>query len=156
MPQDMDVLDHPLAPFARGDAKRGRLHLPDRPRATAGTDDKPRAAVRQDVERGPFIGQDERVAQRERTHAGRADAHPFGASRDRREQRQRIEARIDEQRIAAPHRIQQRTCLDRIGEREQIAGAAKPEWHRPVRKRDAEIHVTDPAPGRVLCTGLPA
>src|SRR5262249_31586948 len=58
----------------------------------------------------------------------------------RREERQCIEPAIDEERIAAPHRIQRRTRLYCIGKREQIAGAAKPEWYRPVRKGDPEIH----------------
>ncbi len=142
VPQDVDILDHPLAPFSRRDVERGALRLPQRTRAAAGADDKPRAAVRQHVERGPFIGEDERIAQRERAHAGRAEQHPLGPSRHRREQRQRIEAAIDEQRIAAPNQIHHRACLDRIGEREEIAGAAKPERYAAVRQRDAEIHVT--------------
>ena len=40
-----------------------------------------------------------------------------------------------------------RACFDRIGERQEIAGAAKPKWHRPVRQRDAEIHVMKPNTG---------
>src|SRR5262249_955961 len=64
------------------DADRRALGLPQWACAAAGADDKARAAVRQDVERGPFIGEDERVAQRERAHAGRADEYPFGPPRD--------------------------------------------------------------------------
>ena len=34
-----------------------------------------------------------------------------------------------------------RTRFNRVGERKQIANAAKPEWQRAVRERDPEIHV---------------
>src|SRR5262249_8711836 len=74
----------------------------------------------------------------------------------RRKQRQRIEAAVDEQRIAAPNRIHRRARLDRIGEREEVAGAAKADRDAAVRQRDPEIHVTNLALERPSCTGLPA
>jgi hypothetical protein len=115
--------------------------LPQRGRAAAGASDKAGAAVRQHVERGPFISEHEGITQRERAHAGRPEQHTFGPPRDCGEQRQCVEAPIDEERVTAPNRIQRRTCFNRVGEREQIANAAKPEWHRAVRERDPEIHV---------------
>src|SRR5262249_61090432 len=100
--------------------------------------------------------QDERLAERDRPRAGGAEPPPFGPPRPRREQRQRIETAVDEQRIAAPNRIHRRARLDRIGEREEVAGAAKADRDAAIRQRDTEIHVTNLALERPSCTGLPA
>jgi hypothetical protein len=139
--QHAHILDHALAPLARRYAERRALRLPQRARAAAGAGHQAGAAVGQDIERGPFVGEDERIAQRERAHAGRPDEHALGAPRHRRQQGERIEAAIDEQRVAAPDRIERRARLDRVGEREQVARAAQPDQHAAVRQRDAEVHV---------------
>ena len=131
--QHTDVLDHPLTPLVRRDAQRRGLRLPERPGAAAGAGHQPGTAVRQDVERGPFVGEDQRIAQRERAHASRPQQHPFGAPGDRGQQRQGIESAIDEQRVPAPDRIHHRRGLDGIRQGEQVARAAKPHQHAAVR-----------------------
>jgi hypothetical protein len=75
-----------------------------------------------------------------------AEQHAFGPSGDGREQRQRIEAAIDEESVAAPDRVHHRRCFDGIGQYEQIADTAKPDQNATIGKRDSEIHVRAQSP----------
>ncbi len=85
MPQHMHVLDHVLAPVVGLDAHRRRFRLPQRPRAAAGAGDQPGAAIRQHVERGPFVGehQADRAAQTSPCRRGRAARARCGRRRRR-------------------------------------------------------------------------
>ena len=157
MTKDMDVLDHPLASLSRHNVHRGALRLPQGTRPSARAGDQAGAAIRQHIERGPFIGKDEGIAQRERSHAGGAQQHPFGPPGHGGEQRQCIDATVHEQRVSAPNRIHRGTSLDRVRQHEKIARAAKPDQHPAVRKRDPKVHFHDSITAmKSHCTSTPA
>src|SRR4030095_7983184 len=63
------------------------------------------AAVRELVERGPLEREVERVAGR-RDHARRAEFHPACALGDRREERDRLVARLREQAVPDPDGVE--------------------------------------------------
>ena len=71
--------------------------------AHPGAEDRP--AARDHVERRPLEREVERVPRR-RDHAGRAEANARRALRDRRQQRDRLVARLREERVADPDRVE--------------------------------------------------
>ena len=79
MAQHVDVLDHAAPALSRRDVHCRRLGIP-RAAAAARTHRQPGAAMRQHVERGPFVGEHTWIAQCERSHAGGAEKHGLGAA----------------------------------------------------------------------------
>src|SRR5262249_9470239 len=88
-------------------------------------------AVRDEVERRPLIGEDERVADGERRHAADAEAQ---ARRDRGEgaqQGQRVGPRLGAEAVADPHGSKERARIGPGGQAEHLRHAGDAEEDTP-------------------------
>ncbi len=138
MPQHLHMLDHPPPPVRRILPERAAFRLPRRIAAAACARHQPRTPARQHVQTCPFISKRPRFPQGKTAHARRPEQHPFGPPCHRRQQRQRIEPPIDEQRVADPHAVDQRASLGRVRHAQQVARRAHAQQHATVGKSDAE------------------
>src|SRR5207249_7222446 len=105
-PEDRDALLEPGSAVGQLHPERRELGLGLLARqasADAGTEDHP--AARHVIERGPLGGEEQRVSQRERRETAGSEPHLAGARGDRREQHEGLEARLGEEAVADPDRI---------------------------------------------------
>ena len=104
--------------------------------ADAGAEHHP--AVRDLVEGRPLRGEEDRVAQRKRREAARAEPHAPRAGGDRRQQHERLEPRLGEEAVADPDRLEGARSLGLLGELEQLVDARGAEQHAAVRQAQPE------------------
>jgi hypothetical protein len=81
-----------------------------------------------------------RIAQHERAHAGGAEKRTLRAAGECGEQSECVRPLVGEQRITEPDGIQQRRCLHRIGQRQQLLRRCETEQHAAIGECYAEAH----------------
>jgi hypothetical protein len=104
------------------------------------TGDENGAPARKEVETGPLVGQQQRVAQGGAGEAGWSDAHTRGAGGNRPQQDHRVKPGFSEDRVANPHGIPAR----RLGVRrhlQHLRHRGRADDHATIRKSEPEFHL---------------
>ena len=143
--EDDHAFFQPRDALARADAHRRmlarlrRAHRVGPPEAYG----EQRAPTRHDVEARPLMREHHRMAMDERREAPDGEAHPRRDAGERREQRHGLEARLREEAIADPQRVEDAGILGRDGDVEQIVRFDRADHDRAIREDEAERRARD-------------
>ncbi len=104
------------------------------PRQTASQ----RAAAREHVEARPLLREEQRVAVHEGGEAADRELEARGGAGQRGEQGHRLEARLGQEAVADPERVEGPRRLGLLGQLDQVAGLDRAQHHRPIRQDQPE------------------
>jgi len=101
-------------------------------------DGQPGAALGQDVQARPLLGEDDGLPVHEGGHATDGQSHAPRDAGQRGQERDGLEARLGQQAVTDPDRIEGAGGLGRGRQLEEIAGLESAKHHRAVREDQAE------------------
>jgi hypothetical protein len=101
-------------------------------------DREPRAAAREDVEARPLLGEEQRVAVHEGGETADRELEARRGAGQCGQQGHRLEARLGQQAVADPERVEGPRHLGLLRQIDQIAGLDRAQHHRPIRQDQPE------------------